>query len=102
MSELLLILVPAIILLVWVEATTKREIALRQSSKLAAQFNLQLLDDSIHCSKLEIIKTVNLPKIKRVYRFTVSSNNDDRMHCHLILVGSDMVSWFIPPYPQVN
>ncbi|MBL6726793.1 MAG: DUF3301 domain-containing protein, partial [Methylophilaceae bacterium] len=54
MNELLLILVPAIILLVWVEATTKREIALRQSSKLAAQFNLQLLDDSIHCSKLEI------------------------------------------------
>ena len=90
------------IILFWLDTTSKRELAYKHSFKLAKQFNLQLLDDSIHCTKLALVKTVNLPKIKRVYRFTVSSNNDDRMQCHLILIGATMVSWYIPPYPQIN
>jgi len=102
MNEFFLFFVFAGVILFWLDTTSKREIAYKHSFKLAKQFNLQLLDDSIHCSKLALVKTVNLPKIKRVYRFTVSSNNDDRMQCHLILIGATMVSWYIPPYPQIN
>lgn len=102
MNELLLVIILICILIFWYDTSTKREIAFRQSSKLAKQFNLQLLDESIHCTKITLVKTVNLPKIKRVYHFSVSSNNDDRMLCHLILIGSEMEGWFIPPYPQLN
>lgn len=39
-------------------------------------------------------------QILRTYEFDVSANGGDRMHCHLVLLGRDLQSWYIPPYLQ--
>ena len=92
-----------IVLLVyfWFETTTKREIAIFHGKNIAKQFNLQLLDDSVHCNKITLIRTSeNWPSIKRVYYFHVSADNDSRHHCQLTILGKTLTDWYVPPYPQ--
>ena len=92
-----------IVLLVyfWFETTTKREIAIFHGKNIAKQFNLQLLDDSVHCNKITLIRTSeNWPSIKRVYYFHVSADNDSRHHCQLTISGKTLTNWYVPPYPQ--
>ena len=65
----------------WVETSTKREIAIFHGKYIAKQFNLQLLDDTVYCNKITLIRTSeNWPSIKRVYYFYVSADNDSRFH----------------------
>jgi len=92
-----------IVLLVcfWFETATKREIAIFHGKNIAKQFNLQLLDDTVHCNKITLIKTSeNWPSIKRIYSFNVSANNDSRLDCQLTISGKTLTDWYVPPYPQ--
>jgi len=85
----------------WFDTISKREIAVKQGKKLAARFKLQLLDESVYCHKLELIRTEdNWPSIKRIYYFSVSTNNEDRLHCELTLIGKSLTHWYVPPYPH--
>ena len=36
----------------------------------------------------------------RVYDFEVSTSGSDRLPCQLVLLGSELQSWHIPPYLQ--
>jgi hypothetical protein len=36
----------------------------------------------------------------RTYEFDVSANGNDRLHCHLMLLGNQLGYWHIPPYLQ--
>ena len=93
-----------IILLVvyfWFETSAKREIDVSYGKNIAKQFNLQLLDDTVYCNKISIVRTSdNWPSIKRVYFFSVSASNDDRLHCQLTISGKTLTDWYVPPYPQ--
>jgi len=85
----------------WVETSAKREMAVSHGKNIAKQFNLQLLDDTVHCNKITLIRTSeNWPSIKRVYYFNVSASNEDRLHCQLTISGSTLTDWYVPPYPQ--
>jgi len=87
----------------WWDTITKREIAIYHGKLLAQQYNLQLLDDSVHCNKISLVRTDdNWPSIKRVYFFNISSNNENRLHCQLTLIGKTLTYWYVPPYPQLN
>tara|TARA_B100000768_G_C11126673_1_gene309907 strand:+ start:61 stop:369 length:309 start_codon:yes stop_codon:yes gene_type:complete len=85
----------------WFDVSSKREIAINRSKNLASQFNLQLLDESVHCHELKFVRTSsNWPAIKRVYYFSVSANNQNRLDCQLTLIGSSLTHWYVPPYPH--
>ena len=85
----------------WYETSAKREIAVSYGKNIAKQFNLQLLDDTVYCNKISIVRTSeNWPSIKRVYFFSVSASNDDRLHCQLTISGKTLTDWYVPPYPQ--
>ena len=85
----------------WFETSAKREIAVSYGKNIAKQFNLQLLDDTVYCNKISIVRTSeNWPSIKRVYYFSVSASNDDRLHCQLTISGKTLTDWYVPPYPQ--
>jgi len=95
-----LILVTGLVLF-WLDSISKREEAVKHGKKLAKEFSLQLLDDTVHCSKIRIVRTTdNWPSLERIYFFYVSSNNENRIHCQLTLVGKKIIGWHIPPYPQ--
>ena len=85
----------------WFETATKRELAIFHGKNIAKQFNLQLLDDTVHCSKITLVRTLeNWPSIKRIYSFNVSADNDNRLDCQLTISGKTLTDWYVPPYPQ--
>jgi hypothetical protein len=102
MFEIFLSLMIGLTIFAWYEMVKKREIAIEASKRIASNFNLQLLDDSVFCSSFKIIKTSSWPMIKRVYNFKVSSTKQDSIDCHLTLLGGELVNWYIPPYPKLN
>ena len=101
MLDILFLMLITALVLFWLDSISKREEAVKQGKKLAAEFNLQLLDDTVHCNKIKIVRTeANWPSLERIYFFYVSSNKENRIHCQLTLVGKKIIYWRIPPYPQ--
>ena len=85
----------------WFETASKRELAIYHGKNIAKQFNLQLLDDTVHCNKMTLIRSSdNWLSIKRVYYFNVSADNNNSLHCQLTISGKTLTDWYVPPYPQ--
>ena len=85
----------------WLDSMAKRERAILLGSELAARFNLQLLDESVACTKLGMARNRRgHAQLLRKYDFDVSADGADRLHCHLILLGNQLGTWHIPPYLQ--
>ncbi|MDP1765550.1 MAG: DUF3301 domain-containing protein [Methylotenera sp.] len=85
----------------WLDSMAKRERAILLGRELAARFNLQLLDETVSCSKLWLARNSRgRMHFLRTYEFDVSANGSDRLTCHLMLLGSQLGSWHIPPYQQ--
>ena len=103
MFDYFLLLAFSLLLFFWWDTTSKREIAIHHGKLLAKKFDLQLLDESIHCNKITLVRTNDdWPSIQRIYIFSVSTNNEDRLNCQLSLTGKSLTDWFVPPYPQKN
>ena len=101
MFDYFFVFIILIVVYFWYETSAKREIAVSYGKNIAKQFNLQLLDDTVYCNKISIVRTSeNWPSIKRVYYLSVSASNDDRLHCQLTISGKTLTDWYVPPYPQ--
>lgn len=87
----------------WIDSLDKRERAILLGRELAARFNLQLLDESVSCSRIWLGRNRRgHMQLLRTYEFDVSANGNDRLPCHLMLLGSQLGSWHIPPYLQAT
>ncbi|MDP2246910.1 MAG: DUF3301 domain-containing protein [Nitrosomonadales bacterium] len=85
----------------WLDSITSREAAINNGRDLAQRWNLQLLDETVSCTRLRLGRNSRgQAKIMRTYEFEVSTNGSDRLECHLILLGKQLQSWHIPPYLQ--
>jgi hypothetical protein len=85
----------------WLDSVSKREIAVNFGHDLAKRFQLQLLDETVACSKLRLERDDNgHAQIMRLYEFEVTVVGNERMQCHLALLGKQLKSWHIPPYLQ--
>jgi len=85
----------------WLDSMAKRERAILLGKELAARFNLQLLDETVACSKLWMGRNRRgQAQLLRTYEFDVSANGADRLHCNLRLLGNQLGDWHIPPYLQ--
>ncbi|MBT3826961.1 MAG: DUF3301 domain-containing protein [Nitrosomonadales bacterium] len=101
MSEFIILFLILSAVWLWYDIISKRELAILEGKRLASNLNLQLLDDTVHCNKMSLVRSSsNWPSIKRIYFFNVSSNTDDRLHCQLTLVGNKLIHWYVPPYPS--
>jgi len=101
MIDYLFIFLILLLVCFWVETSAKREIAIFHGKNIAKQFNLQLLDDTVHCNKMTLIRSSdNWLSIKRVYYFNVSADNNNSLHCQLTISGKTLTDWYVPPYPQ--
>lgn len=99
--ELALLVILIMLAWFWLDSLGKRERAILLGSELAARFNLQLLDETVVCSKLWMARNRRgHMQLLRTYEFDVSASGDDRLHCHLMLLGNQLGSWHIPPYLQ--
>lgn len=101
MFETLLIILILFIAWFWVDTITKREKAVQIGRELAQRFQLQLLDDTVSCSKVWLGRnTRGHVQLLRIYEFEVSADSKSRLSCQLELLGSQLQNWHIPPYFQ--
>lgn len=99
--EILLIIVMAAAAWFWLNSIAVREAAVAIGRDLAERCSLQLLDETVSCSKLWLGRNHRgHVQLLRTYDFEVSTNGGDRLPCSLILLGKQLQSWHIPPYSQ--
>ncbi len=99
--EILLLVILLALTWFWLDSLSKRERAIALGSELAARLNLQLLDETVACSRIWLGRNRRgHVQFLRTYEFDVSANGNDRLHCHLLLLGNQLGSWHIPPYLQ--
>ena len=72
-----------------------------KAKDLASNLSLQLLDDTVHCNKMSIVRSAsNWPSIKRVYYFNLSSTTNDRLNCQLTLIGNKLIPLVCSTIPE--
>ena len=99
--EIALLLILIALAWFWLDSMAKRERAILLGDELAARFNLQLLDETVACSKVWLARNSRgHVHFLRTYEFEVSASGAERLHCHLILLGNQISTWHIPPYQQ--
>jgi len=85
----------------WQDSVAKREIAIKFGRELSSRCQLQLLDETVACTKLSLARDAKgHAQLLRLYEFEASASGSERMHCQLELLGSQLKSWHIPPYLQ--
>lgn len=99
--EISLIVFMLLIAWFWFDSISSREQAVRSGRELASRLELQLLDETVACTKIRLCRDhLGQVRLIRTYEFEVSSNGADRLPCHLVLLGKRLKSWHIPPYIQ--
>ena len=99
--ELILLIIVCLGSWFWLDTLTARDKAVVLGQELAEKFNLQLLDETVACTKLRLARNLRgHVQMMRTYEFEVSANGVDRMQCNLILLGRQLHTWHIPPYVQ--
>ncbi len=99
--EIILIIVMLLGAWYWLDSISSREAAVSTGRDLAHRWNLQLLDETVACTRLRLGRNSRGQlKIMRTYEFEVSTSGSDRLECHLVLLGKQLQSWHIPPYLQ--
>jgi hypothetical protein len=101
MFESCLLLVTAFIIWYWQDTIAKRETAIRIGRELAQRCQLQLLDETVACTKIWLARdSRGQMRIARLYTFEVSADSVSRLQCDLQLLGNVLQQWHIPPYLQ--
>ena len=99
--EIILIIVLALAGWFWLDSIAVRETAVDAGRDIAERCNLQLLDETVACSKLWLGRNARgRVQFLRTYDFEVSASGGDRFSCTLILLGKQLQSWHVPPYSQ--
>ena len=99
--EYALLLIIILLAWYWLDSLAKRERAILLGRELAARFQLQLLDETVACTKVWLGRNARgHVQFLRTYEFDVSADGADRLPCHVILLGNQLQSWHIPPYLQ--
>lgn len=99
--EIFLIIVVVLTAWFWSDSVSVRELAIVKGRDLADRCSLQLLDETVACSRLWLGRnSKGQVQLLRSYDFEVSANGSDRLECNLVLLGRQLQSWHIPPYLQ--
>lgn len=99
--EILLIIVLVLLGWFWLDSVAVREAAVSAGKDIAGRCNLQLLDETVACSKLWLGRNSRgRMQLLRTYDFEVSSSGGDRLQCTLVLLGRHLQTWHVPPYSQ--
>lgn len=101
--ELILLAIIIALAWFWLDSMAKRERAVLLGAELANRYNLQLLDETVACTKLWLSRNSRgHVQFLRTYEFDVSANGADRLNCQLDLLGNQLGDWHIPPYLENN
>ena len=101
MSELFIIFLLLASLWFWFDSISAREKAIALGGNLAERYSLQLLDETVACTRVWLARNSRgRMLIQRTYAFEVSASGAERLSCHVVLLGQELQTWYIPPYVQ--
>ncbi len=99
MTEWCLLLLVLALAWFWMDSIAKREVAVRMGQQLAQRCQLQFLDETVACIQTGFARDgLGRLQLKRTYRFEVTRAGSERLACHLVLRGKELVAWHIPPH----
>ena len=99
--EIFLIIILGLSAWFWLDSIAVRETAMKAGRDIAERCNLQLLDETVACSRLWLGRNRRgHVQLQRTYDFEVSASGGERLPCTLILLGKQLQSWHVPPYSQ--
>lgn len=103
--EITLLLLIILLMWFWFDSLAKRERAILLGRELANRLKLQLLDETVACTKTRLGRNFKgHAQLLRTYAFECSANGAERLSCELTLLGNQLQHWHIPPYvpPQTQ
>lgn len=101
MFETLLLIVLIALAWFWLDSISKREIAVHFGREIAQRFQLQLLDETVACTRIRLGRdSRGHAQFIRFYDFEMSASGSERLQCNLQLLGKQLQTWHIPPYAQ--
>lgn len=92
MNALLFLMLLAIIVWLWQENLRHREYAIQQCRKICQEMNLQLLDQTVAMTSLNLRRDSNKKfRVLRKYGFEVSMDGANRCRGYIILLGLNII-----------
>lgn len=83
----------------WYDSMRAREQALQTSRLACSRDNLQLLDDTVHCVQLRLVRdSAGRLRWRRTYRFEFSDTGLDRRAGCIVLFGGQVESLYMEPF----
>ena len=91
-TPLFFLLAIGAVLLVWQTAMRAREAALRAAHDACRKMSVQLLDDTVACARLRLVRTANGRGwcLQRTFVFEFSSTGNNRGAGSLLLEGGEV------------
>jgi len=96
LSNLLLLLVLAGVVVLWLRLSAARELAVREARRLCQQHQLQLLDETVGLRGIRLRRWNGIRMIERCYGFEVSVDGQDRQPGRLWMVGNQTTDLSLP------
>lgn len=103
--EIALLILIILLAWFWLDSLAKRERAIFLGRELAHRLQLQLLDETVACTRMRVSRNFKgHAQLLRTYAFECSANGAERLTCELTLLGNQLQHWHIPPYvpPQAT
>lgn len=97
--EIALLVLVFLLVWFWFDSLAKRERAILLGRELAQRLHLQLLDETVACTKTRVGRNFKgHAQLLRTYAFECSANGAERLVCEITLLGNQLQTWHIPPY----
>lgn len=98
MESVVLLILLVVLALSWLSAMRARESAVAACAQACKAYEVQLLDGTVALGALNLRKTPEGLRFRRVYQFAFSRSGVDRANGRITLVGSQVeVIYFDPP-----
>lgn len=96
-NVLIALLLIAIAAWIWVDSMRVRELAIRVSRRACRSCGVQLLDETVALSVLDLRRHAGgAPCLRRVYQFEYSTDGNDRCSGSVTLLGRRVQGVYLP------
>lgn len=95
-GTLFLLLLAGVIVALWLDALSARELAGQRSRQLCEQAELQWLDQSVVLQRIWLTRVNGRLAFGRKYRFEVSFDGSDRHRASISMSGRRVINYALP------
>lgn len=89
--------------LFWLDTLRARERALAAGRNACRRYDVQLLDETVHCVRLRLARNdEGQLRLQRTYTFEFSETGNTRRQGAIVLLGAEVADLHLEPYPLAS